>query len=109
MEGQKNRGTPKEKIKLWMIFFLDSLERLIQKLEAKYEIYAKNGRYLKERHQKIIDYIKENSPVKLADLTRAFPQIAKNTLKKDLQNMKAQNLIIQLGEYRGAVYSVNEE
>jgi Fic family protein len=108
MDGQKDRGTQKENIGLWILFFLESMDILIHKLEAKYAIYEKTGRYLGQRQQQIVDFIKENAPVKLADLTQAFPEIAKNTIKKDLQNLKAIGQIRQLGEFRGAVYVVEE-
>lgn len=36
MNGQKDRGTDKEIIKDWILFFLDTLEATIRKLEDRY-------------------------------------------------------------------------
>jgi hypothetical protein len=51
MNGQKNRGTDIERIELWLIFFLESLKTLTQKLEQKYDIFKSKGVYLNERQK----------------------------------------------------------
>ena len=47
MNGQKNRGTDNKRINLWLIFFLESLKALTEKLEKKYPYYGA---------QSIVDY-----------------------------------------------------
>ncbi|MBK7467003.1 MAG: Fic family protein [Saprospiraceae bacterium] len=49
MTGQKNRGTKAELIDTWLIFFLNSLSILTQKLEQKYDVFKNKGGYLNER------------------------------------------------------------
>lgn len=41
MDGQKNRYKENERIDSWVLFFMDCLITLIQRLEAKYETYSK--------------------------------------------------------------------
>ena len=57
MEAQRKRYTKKEKIDKWQIFFLNSLEILIKRLEEKYNIYNEKGGYLNERQKEIKEYI----------------------------------------------------
>jgi hypothetical protein len=53
MDGQKDRNSENEKIDKWMLFFLQSIEALIYRLEQKYDVFKAKGGYLNER-------IKEN-------------------------------------------------
>ena len=57
MDGRQNRGTDKEVISGWMVFFLSCLEILIAKLETKYASYKERGHYTNKRQQQIIQYI----------------------------------------------------
>ncbi len=106
MEGQKNRYKETEKIDLWVCFFLDSLEILIKKLQVKYNVYASKGGYLNERQKTILDFIKKNKSVKIQDINKKFPDISRNTIKKDLLYLKQENFIEQLGQNKGVVYLV---
>ncbi len=106
MDGQKKRNTKKEKVDKWILFFLSSIEELIQRLEQKYNVYKSKSGYLNERQNKIFDFIKENQPIKLGDLNKAFPNVSINTLKKDLQYMKAEQVIQAIGKNRGTVYHI---
>lgn len=58
MEGQKNRYSEIEKIDMWVIFFLESIEILIKKLQVKHEQYSKIGGYLNPRQKEILECIK---------------------------------------------------
>jgi len=109
MEGQKNRYKKSEKIDLWVLFFLDSLEILIKKLQLKYNIYASKGGYLNYRQKEILDFIRKNQSVKLQDVNKQFLDISRNTIKKDLQYLKQENFIEQLGQNKGTVYLVREK
>lgn len=109
MEGQKNRNKENEKISRWTLFFLDKLNELTQKLDAKYNMFKSKGRYLNERQKEINDYIEKNQPLKLADIAKKFENININTIKKDLQYMKRESLIKSIGKGKGTVYITDNQ
>lgn len=104
MHDQQHRGTDKEIISEWMLFFLSSLEILIEKLEHKYASYKERGNYTNERQQQIIQYIETKQPVKLNDIVKGFPDLSIHTIKKDLQLLVQQQMISKAGEKKGTVY-----
>lgn len=109
MDGQKDRYTDSEHINSWIIFFLSSLETLIQRLEQKYDVFKSKGGYLNDRQKKIKEFIEDNQPIKLNDLTKEFPEITVHTLKKDLQYLKTEQIIDLIGKNRGAIYVIKEK
>jgi len=109
MDGQKNRNLDTENVDKWILFFLQSLGILIQRLEQKYDLFKSKGGYLNERQKQIMEFIKNNQPIKLADLAKAIPEISINTLKKDLQYLKVEQNIHSIGKYRGTVYVTKEK
>ena len=56
-----------------------------------------------------MDFIKNDQPIKLADLAKAMPEISINTLKKDLQYLKVEQNIDSIGKNRGTVYVTKEK
>ena len=108
MEGQKNRNKENENISKWTLFFLDKLNRLTQKLDAKYDVFKSKGGYLNERQKNLKEYLKKNQPLKISDFANAFSEININTLKKDLQYMKREKIIKTLGKGKGTVYVISE-
>lgn len=109
IQGQQQRGTEKEIIGDWMLFFLSSLEMLIERLEAKYASYKETGGYLNDRQKEILKYIENSQPVKLGDMSKAFVGISVNTLKKDLQYMVNENVISKMGVKKGTLYIVHKK
>ncbi|MDR3227051.1 MAG: Fic family protein [Prevotellaceae bacterium] len=104
MDAQRNRNTEKELIDKWLIFFLESLKTLTQKLEQKYDVFKSKGGYLNDRQKQIKDYIVKNQPVKVSDLAIQFSNVPIGTLKKDLQYMRDERFLIMLGKGKGSVY-----
>lgn len=105
MNGQKNRGTADERIELWLIFFLESLKALTEKLEQKYDSFKSKGTYLNDRQRLIKDFITHhNLPVKVSDLAKQFPDIGLSTLKKDLQYLREEQVLTMIGIGKGCVY-----
>ena len=109
MEGQKNRNKENENISNWTLFFLDKLNELTLKLEAKYDIYKSKGGYLNERQKLIRDFLLENQPLKLSDIARKFENININTIKKDLQYLKKEQVITSIGKGKGTVYIIEKQ
>jgi Fic family protein len=103
VNGQKNRNTKKEKIDKWLLFFLASIEALITRLEQKYVVFKRMG-YLNDRQKLIKAFIEKNQPVKLGDLVKGLTKISINTIKKDLQYLKKEQIIDSIGKNKGTIY-----
>lgn len=108
MEGQKNRYKENERIDLWMLFFLESLIILTQRLDAKYETYNKLKLVLNARQQQIIEFIKEHKTIRVSDVEQNMPNQSRNTLKKDLVFLVKEGLILKTGERKGTQYHLKE-
>lgn len=104
MDAQQHRYSEKEIIDKWMLFFLESLEEVIKKLEIKYKQYRKRGPYLNQRQKDILEFIKENQPTKVKDVSERFEEESRNTIKKDLQYFLNEGLVERLGQGRGTIY-----
>lgn len=104
MDGQKDRNTENEKINAWILFFLQSLEALIQRLEQKYDVFKSRGGYLNDRQKIIKKFIDDNQPIKLVDISKEFQNISINTIKKDLLYFKTEKMIDSIGKNRGTIY-----
>ena len=109
MEGQKNRNKQNENISNWTLYFLDKLSVLTQRLDAKYDVFKSKGGYLNERQKEIKEYLKENQPLKISDLAKRFENININTIKKDLQYMKREQVINSVGKGKGTVYIIENK
>jgi Fic family protein len=104
MDGQKNRGKKEELIDKWILFFLDCMVTLIQRLEAKYATYSQLEKGLNQRQQKILQLLKKNKKAPLKDIDKALPAYARSTLKKDMAYLVNEGLIIKTGQGRGVTY-----
>lgn len=109
MDGQKDRYSDNERINSWIIFFLSSMETMIQRLEQKYDVFKSKGGYLNDRQKKIKDFIEKEQLIKFADLVKAIPEVSLHTLKKDLQYMKTEQIIDSIGKNRGMIYLIKAE
>ncbi len=109
MNGQKNRATDNERIDWWLIFFLESLKTLTEKLEQKYDVFKSKGGYLNERQKQIKDFISNNQLIKVSDLAKQFPEIGLSTLKKDLQYLRDEQVLTMIGKGKGSVYILTEK
>ena len=104
MDGQKNRYKETELIDKWMLFFLDCLETLIKRLEAKYEIYSKLKKDLNERQSSLLEFIKKERKVQMGEIEKVFDTYSRNTLKKDVAYLVKEGLLIKTGERSGTRY-----
>jgi Fic family protein len=106
MDGQKNRYTKNEKLSAWVLYFMQCLLILTQRLEAKYETYSKLKTALNKRQQQVLDFIRDNEPVRLGEIEKALGEYSRNTLKKDLAYMVREKLLLKTGERKGTRYHV---
>ncbi|MDR2679693.1 MAG: Fic family protein [Tannerella sp.] len=109
MNAQRQRITQEDMIDKWLLFFLESLKTLTEKLDKKYDVFKQKGGYLNERQKRLKEFIIEQRTVKISDLSAAFPGISPNTLKKDLQYFKAEQIITAVGQGRGTVYVIKQQ
>jgi Fic family protein len=111
MQGQKDRNTTDEKIDLWIIFFLECMISLTEKLESKYSKYLKLKLELNVRQKAILDYIKKEKTTKVGHIEKALVNESRNTIKKDLVFLLNEGLILRTGMGRGIQYHFvkNEE
>ena len=107
MSGQRNRNTPEERTDKWLLFFLESTKTLTEKLEQKYNVFKQKGGYMNDRQKMLKEFIAEKKTVKVADLSLAFPDTSLNTLKKDLQYLRNEQVITTVGQGKGTVYVIN--
>jgi Fic family protein len=108
MDGQKNRNTKKEKIDNWIFFFLDSIQTLIVRLEAKYKQYHKLEVRINERQQKIIDYFKISKLAQIGEIELSLKEYSRNTLKKDLSYLLREGIVLKTGEGRSYTYHLKK-
>lgn len=104
IDGQQNRYAENERIGSWLLFFMEAIETLTKRLEAKYNVYKSKGGYLNERQKMIVTFIREHQPVKVSDISKALSEISINTIKKDLLYMKNEQIISTIGTGKGTLY-----
>ena len=102
--GQKDRYKENERIDAWVLFFMQCLITLTERLEAKYETYSKLKTALNKRQQEVLDYIGEHEPAKVGDIEKALKQYSRNTLKKDLAFLVKEGLLLKTGDRKGTRY-----
>ena len=109
MTTQRKRITQEDIIDKWLLFFLESLKTLTEKLDKKYDVFKQKGGYLNERQKMLKEFIIEQKTVKIADLSVAFPDISPNTLKKDLQYLRDEQIVLTVGQGKGTVYVIKQQ
>ena len=106
MTAQRKRMTQGDIIDKWLVFFLESLKSLTEKLDQKYNVFKQKGGYLNDRQKRIKEFIVAQKTIKVADLSAAFPDISPNTLKKDVQYLRDEQIVSTVGQGKGTVYVI---
>jgi Fic family protein len=106
MHGQQKRGQADETIEKWLLFFLDGLLSLTQELIEKRKTFNELKGYLNERQKKLVDIVKTNQPIQIAELMTQLTAIPRATIKRDLSILVERRLLIQVGKGRGVRYFV---
>jgi Fic family protein len=109
MAGQKNRYSKKEKIEKWVLFFLNTIKKTIEKLEFNYQEIKDKKSYLNERQTKAINFIKENEPIKIGDLVNTLTEYTSYILKKDVKYLVDEGLIKKIGKGKATTYIIVEK
>ena len=106
MHAQQQREETKnsEIIDKWLVFFLDCLSTLTQRLTEKREAYFTVKDYLNERQKQVLAVLVKNSPAQFSDMSQYLPQVPRATLKRDLSILVERRLITRVGNGRGVRY-----
>jgi len=104
MKGQKNRHLDTERINSWVLFFMQCLIIMTEKLESKYDTYSKLKTALNKRQEKVLEFIRKNEPAQIGDIEKALKVYSRNTLKKDLVYLVRESLLLKTGNRRGTIY-----
>ena len=106
MDGQQDRYKDNERISAWVLYFMQCLITLTQRLDAKYETYSKLKTALNKRQQQVMDFIRDNEPVQVGDIEKALIEYSRNTLKKDLIYLVKERLLLKTGDRKGTRYHI---
>ncbi len=109
MNGQKDRGTEAEVINDWILFFLETLEAAIRKLEDRYAAIKNKKSYLNDRQKELLQFIRDHEPVKMSDATSFLRDYTAYTLKKDMRYLTEEGIIKKLGKARATIYIIDEK
>ncbi len=108
MSAQKNRGTKKEIINEWVLFFLDTLISTINKLENRYSKIKNKGSYLNDRQKTLVQFIENNEPVKISDIVGGLTMYTPYTLKKDMKYLTTEGVVKKMGVGRATFYVLGD-
>ena len=81
MDGQQNRYKDRERINSWVLYFMQCMITLTERLDAKYETYSQLKTVLNKRQRQVLDFVRDNEPAQLGDIEKALKE-SRNTLKK---------------------------
>jgi Fic family protein len=109
MNAQQFRYSEQEIIADWMIFFLDCLKILIERLEAKMSQNLEKTHYLNIRQKEVLALFNENKPLKISDICLSLPSYSANTIKKDIQYLLNEGCIQKMGIGKATVYWLQEQ
>ncbi len=91
-----------------MLFFLNSLVELIDKLDAKVKAFRVLGGYLNERQKAVLEYVRAYQPVKIGDIIKGLKIYTLASVKKDLQYLVKELELEKLGDNKGTIYIINK-
>ena len=106
MDGQQNRYKDNERINSWVLYFMECLITLTERLDAKYETYSKLKTALNKRQQQVLDFIRDHEPAQVGEIEKALADYSRNTLKKDLAYLVKEKLLLKTGERKGTRYHI---
>lgn len=76
----------------------ESVVSLVKKPESHSKI--------SDRQKKILDILKNKNKAQVWELQKIFPQVTKRTLRRDLDDLLQQNLVVRIGEWNTVSYQI---
>lgn len=105
MRAQRKRYSEEEVVSSWMLFFLDALHTLTQKLDRKTDQFRESETlYLNPRQEQILAIVREQAPLGVKGVEEALPAMSRNTIKYDLGRLVEAGMLRRRGKGRGTVY-----
>jgi Fic family protein len=108
MNAQQFRYSENEIVSDWMIFFLECIQTLIERLEAKINQNLEKTHYLNARQKEILALFEIDKSLKISDISSKLPVYSVNTLKKDIQYLLTEEYIQKMGIGKATVYWLKE-
>jgi len=109
MDGQRHRYKREERIDKWVIFVLESLIEVTERLLAKYDTYSRLQVGLNDRQRRVISFIKKaKAPVQVGDVEAGLEDYSRNTIKKDLSYLVQEGILLKTGAGRGVRYHLKK-
>ena len=109
MNAQQFRYSEQEIVSDWMIFFLESIQILIERLEVKMNQNLEKTHYLNIRQKEILALFKIDKSLKISDIALKLTLYSVNTLKKDIQYLLIEDYIQKMGLGKATVYWLKKE
>jgi Fic family protein len=106
MDGQQNRYKDNERINAWILYFMQCLIVLTERLDAKYKTFSRLKPALNMRQLQVLDFIRNNEPAQVGEIDKALAEYSRNTLKKDLAYLVKEKLLLKTGERKGTRYHI---
>lgn len=66
-----------------------------------------DNNFLNERHQKILEVLKERGKVQVGELVSVFPRVSKRTLRRDFHSLLKRGLVKRTGEKNYTFYQLS--
>ena len=113
----KDRYSKKEDLSLWIIYFIECLETLCERLKIKIESSENNtekqispiqtdGEIINDRQEKILVFIEKKNSARMSNLLEAIPDVPRPTLSLDLADLVQKGLLDKHGQGRGTFYKL---
>lgn len=77
---------------------------MINNLENKYERYEAIDPYVNDRQKAVLEYIRNNQPLRVGDIAKQLKEYSLASIKKDVQYFVQEGLIEKIGQGRGTTY-----
>ena len=104
-ETQKTIYTKKQNWQLWIVFFLQALQKQVKRLKKKIE-YEKNIlSNLPSLSVKILEHVREQGRVKIGDMIK-ITKVSRNTLKEHFRILVKKGYLMKHGHGRGTWYNL---
>lgn len=73
--------------------------------QAPAKVAEKSSKH-SERHQKILEFLKEKGQAQVWEIKQALPNVSKRTIRRDFEYLVDQNLVERMGERNNTFYKV---
>ncbi len=80
---------------------------LMEKVQESTSLFQP-GLEMKERQEKILEFLREKGRAQVGDIKKIFPEITKRTLRRDFRDLLKKGTIERLGERNETFYKIKQ-